>query len=206
VLSRSDLEALSSHELHDLAMRRALHHGDFGFLWELLREIPAAEAIEGNPARTGADMYRISALITDALGSGEGQTADALRPLYIDYLEKHGELRLAVRGLKPVANPVFGRQAGTVRRPELAPQAADVHVDGAGRGVRGLAPHPVEQVSPAEDLSRVRAQEGQQLEFLVREDDLLPVPRRGFFPSLSPPAGGRDAILGPTGVASLGTR
>ena len=91
MLSRSDLEALSSHELHDLAMRRALHHGDFGFLWELLREIPAAEAIEGNPARTGADMYRISALITDALGSGEGQTADALRPLYIDYLAKHGD-------------------------------------------------------------------------------------------------------------------
>ena len=90
--SRSDLEAMSSHELHDLAMRRALHHGDIGFLWELLREIPAAEAIEGNPARTGADMYRISALITDALGSGEGQTADALRPLYLDYLEKHGEL------------------------------------------------------------------------------------------------------------------
>ena len=88
---------MSSHELHDRAMRRALHHGDIGFLWELLREIPAAEAIEGNPARTGADMYRISALITDALGSGEGQTADALRPLYIDYLEKHGKL-LAYRG------------------------------------------------------------------------------------------------------------
>jgi hypothetical protein len=92
VPSRNDLEAMSSHELHDLAMRRALHHADVGFLWTLLREIPAAEAIEGNPGRSGADMYRISALITDALGSGEGKTADALRPLYIDYLEKHGEL------------------------------------------------------------------------------------------------------------------
>ena len=90
--SRSDLEAMSSHELHDLAMRRALHHADVGFLWTLLREIPAAEAIEGNPGRSGADMYRISALITDALGSGEGKTADALRPLYIDYLEKHSKL------------------------------------------------------------------------------------------------------------------
>ena len=91
VPSRSDLEAMSSHELHDLAMRRALHHADVGFLWTLLREIPAAEAIEGNPGRSGADMYRISALITDALGSGEGKTADALRPLYIDYLEKHSK-------------------------------------------------------------------------------------------------------------------
>jgi hypothetical protein len=90
VPSRSDLEALSSHELHDLAMRRALHHMDVGFLWELLRAIPAAEAIEGHPGRTGADMYRMSALISDALESGEGETADALRPLYIDYLVKHG--------------------------------------------------------------------------------------------------------------------
>ena len=72
-------------------MRRALHHADFGFLWQLLREIPAAEAAEGNPGRTGADMYRISALISDALGSGEGETAEALRPLYLDYLEKHAD-------------------------------------------------------------------------------------------------------------------
>ena len=72
-------------------MRRALHHADFGFLWQLLRELPAAEAAEGNPGRTGADMYRISALISDALGSGEGETAEALRPLYLDYLEKHGD-------------------------------------------------------------------------------------------------------------------
>ena len=72
-------------------MRRALHHADVGFLWQLLREIPAAEAAEGNPGRTGADLYRISALISDALGSGEGETAEALRPLYLDYLEKHGD-------------------------------------------------------------------------------------------------------------------
>jgi hypothetical protein len=101
---------------------------DFGFLWTLLREIPAAEAIEGNPGRSGADMYRISALITDALGSGEGKTADALRPLYLDYLEKHGALyrpvplgRPAHRGSEPVADPVFGREAPAVDRAELAP-------------------------------------------------------------------------------------
>lgn len=90
VPSRSDFDALTSRELHDLAVRRALHHADVGFLWELLRAIPAAEAIEGHPERTGEDMYRISALVSDALGSGEGRTADALRPLYIDYLVKHG--------------------------------------------------------------------------------------------------------------------
>lgn len=87
--SRSDYEALSSRELHDLAVRHALKHLDVGFLWELLRAIPAAEAIEGHPDRTGEDMYRISALISDALEAGEGETADALRPLYLDYLVKH---------------------------------------------------------------------------------------------------------------------
>jgi len=127
---------MSSHELHDLAMRRALHHVDVGFLWTLLREIPAAEAIEGNPGRTGADMYRISALITDALGSGEGKTADALRPLYIDYLEKHSALcRPADDGSEPVADPVFGREARAVDRAELAPQPADMHVNGPGAGL-----------------------------------------------------------------------
>jgi hypothetical protein len=35
-------------------------------------------------------MYRMSALISDALSSGEGETAEVLRPLYVDYLVKHG--------------------------------------------------------------------------------------------------------------------
>ena len=89
VPSRSDLEAMSSRELHDVAMRYAKHHLDVAFLWELLRAIPAAEAIEGHPERTGEDLYRLSALVSDALESGEGETAEALRPLYIDYLLKH---------------------------------------------------------------------------------------------------------------------
>ena len=55
--TRDELDRLSSRELHDRAVRRALHHLDVEFLWELLRAIPAAEA---------------------------------LRPLYLDYLVKHG--------------------------------------------------------------------------------------------------------------------
>jgi hypothetical protein len=68
VATETELEALSSRELHDKAVHRALTHADFGFLWELARTIPEAEALEG---------------------SGEGPVADALRPLYIDYLVKH---------------------------------------------------------------------------------------------------------------------
>ena len=43
-----ELEALSSSELHDRAVRRAVHHLDVGFLWELLRTIPAGEAAAGH--------------------------------------------------------------------------------------------------------------------------------------------------------------
>jgi hypothetical protein len=84
-----DLEALSSHELHDMAVRRALHHADVKFLWELLRAIPVAEASEGEIGESEADATKVSALLADAVNSGEGEVADALRPLYIDYLTKH---------------------------------------------------------------------------------------------------------------------
>jgi len=70
-------------------MRTALHHADVGFLWQLLRAIPAAEAVEGETRESEADAVKVSNLIADALGSGEGEIADALRPLYIDYLLKH---------------------------------------------------------------------------------------------------------------------
>jgi hypothetical protein len=84
-----DLESLSSHELHDMAVRRALHHADVKFLWELLRAIPAAEAAEGEIGESEADATKVSALLADAVNSGKGEVADALRPLYIDYLTKH---------------------------------------------------------------------------------------------------------------------
>jgi len=90
VSTRDELNALSSRELHDLAMRRALHHLDVEFLWELLRAIPAAEASEGHSIEAGRDITKVTALIADAIDSGEGDVAEALRPLYIDYLARHG--------------------------------------------------------------------------------------------------------------------
>ena len=87
--TREELDALSSRELHDLATRRAIRHVDVEFFWELLRAIPAAEAAEGHPAHAGMDISKASALLSDALTSGETDVADALRPLYIDYLLKH---------------------------------------------------------------------------------------------------------------------
>ena len=90
-MTGDELEKLSSRELHRLAVRRALRHVDVEFLWELLRAIPAAEASEGHSIEAGRDITHLSALIDDAIDSGEGDVAEALRPLYLDYLTKHGE-------------------------------------------------------------------------------------------------------------------
>jgi hypothetical protein len=87
--TETDLDSLSSRELHDLAVRRALHHADVGFFWGLLRSIPAAETLEGDMREAGEDLTKVSALLSDALTAGEGDLADALRPVYLDYLRKH---------------------------------------------------------------------------------------------------------------------
>jgi hypothetical protein len=84
-----NLDALSSGELHDLAVRRARHHLDVAFLWDLLRALPAGEAVAGHPDHAQADALKLSALIADAVDAGDSDIADALRPLYLDYLNKH---------------------------------------------------------------------------------------------------------------------
>ena len=85
-----ELDALSSRELHDLAVRRAVHRLDVAFLWQLLRDLPAAEASEGHDIEAGRDISKVTAQLSDAIDSGKGDLAEALRPVYIDYLLKHG--------------------------------------------------------------------------------------------------------------------
>lgn len=92
-MTPDELDALSSRELHDLAVRRALHHVDVEFLWQLLRAIPAAEASEGHTSEAGRDVTHLSVLIDDAIDAGDGDVAEALRPLYLDYLIKHNVAR-----------------------------------------------------------------------------------------------------------------
>ncbi|ETK31707.1 hypothetical protein GCM10009530_28230 [Microbispora corallina] len=84
-----ELESLPAKELHDRAVRYAVRHGDFGFLWDLLKVIPAAEAASGNSEETANDLSRVSALLSDAMAAGEGELGDALRPVYVEYLSKH---------------------------------------------------------------------------------------------------------------------
>ena len=94
--TRDDLEKLSSKELHDRAMHLAERRLDVKFIWDLLKEIPAAEAATGNLERAEEDVnptswaaYAPVMLLQDLFRTDEGKLADALRPVYIDYLLKH---------------------------------------------------------------------------------------------------------------------
>lgn len=81
-----DLERLSSKELHDRAVERAIRHLDVAFLWRLLKAIPAAEAAVGRVDQAKADVTHLSAMLNEFVHAGDSGIADALRPFYIEYL------------------------------------------------------------------------------------------------------------------------
>ena len=84
-----DLQALTTRELHDRALRHAERHLDVKFFWSLLEMIPAAEAARGDVGEADFDIESSRGLIKDALHSGDGGLGEALRPVFIDYLSKH---------------------------------------------------------------------------------------------------------------------
>ena len=88
---RTELETLSSQELHDRATRLAWRRLDVGFLWELLSTIPEARAAVGDEERAETDIMRPLALLNDLVDADRGELADALRPFYLDYLAEHEE-------------------------------------------------------------------------------------------------------------------
>jgi hypothetical protein len=84
------LDALSSSELHDLALSRAKRHLDVRFFWQLIQLLPAAEAASGHLDEADADVLKLSAHVDDIARSGEGEIGEQLRPFYLDYLRRHG--------------------------------------------------------------------------------------------------------------------
>ena len=84
------LEALTSAELHDLAVDHAKRHLDVRFFWGLMQRLPAAEAAAGEFDEADADVMQISAHLDDVTDAGKGDVADLLRPYYLEYLNRHG--------------------------------------------------------------------------------------------------------------------
>ena len=89
-MTEDALDALSSKQLHDMAVRRARHHLDVKFFWELIRTVPAAEAAAGELTELENDMQHLSGHLDDVTEAGEGELAEMLRPFYLDYLRRHG--------------------------------------------------------------------------------------------------------------------
>ncbi len=86
---QEDLEALSTQELHDRAVRHAERHLNVRFFWRLLQVIPAAEAASGDEGEADYDIQFSKGLISDAMHSGDGALGEALRPLFLEYLREH---------------------------------------------------------------------------------------------------------------------
>jgi hypothetical protein len=85
-----ELNALSSAELHERATSRAKKHLDLQFYWDLMKVLPAAEAAIGNEDQSSADIFKIGSLLRDFFEAEEGDDhIEALRPFFIEYLEKH---------------------------------------------------------------------------------------------------------------------
>ena len=84
--TRESLEQLDGEQLHDLAVRRAAKHLDVKFFWRLLEALPAAEAAAGNLGEAEEDVSWALGHIDDLTDAGRGETAEMLRPIYIDYL------------------------------------------------------------------------------------------------------------------------
>ena len=88
VTTFEELDALSSRELHDRAVKRAEHRLDIPFFWRLLQEGTAADAAEGSVERGDEQVSHWSRQVLEVLRHDD-DALNARRPIYIDYLLKH---------------------------------------------------------------------------------------------------------------------
>lgn len=88
-MSDDGLDALSSEQLHDLAVSRAKRHFDVKFFWQLVETLPAAEAAVGKMDEAETNVLKLSAHVDDVAESGKGDVGEAMRPFYLDYLRRH---------------------------------------------------------------------------------------------------------------------
>ena len=69
MITREDLETMTSRDLHDRAISTAKAEGDLDWLWHLLRSLPGAEGEVGDLEDSGMDMLSTVSAITATPGS-----------------------------------------------------------------------------------------------------------------------------------------
>jgi len=84
-----ELDALTSPQLHDLAVSHAKRHLDVRFFYRLMKYLPTAEAAAGEWNEAETDILRLSAHADDVTDAGRGEVAEMLRPFYLEYLREH---------------------------------------------------------------------------------------------------------------------
>jgi hypothetical protein len=90
VTTFEELDALSSRELHDRAVKRAERRLDIPFFWRLLQEGTAADAAEGEVQRSDEQVSHWSRQVLEVLRHDDA-ALEARRPIYLDYLTKKHE-------------------------------------------------------------------------------------------------------------------
>jgi len=88
VITREDLETMTSRDLQDRAIGTAKAEGDLDWLWHLLRSIPTAEDEVGDLEDSGMDMLSTVSAI-NGYTRVDRDLPGALRSQYVDYLLEH---------------------------------------------------------------------------------------------------------------------
>lgn len=88
VITREDLETMTSPDLHERAIGLAKAEGDLEWLWHVLRSIPAAEGEVGDLEDSGMDLPRTVSAI-NGYARTDRDLSGTLRPQYVDYLLDH---------------------------------------------------------------------------------------------------------------------
>lgn len=88
MITREDLESLTSRQLHERAIDLAKSEGDMDWLWRLLGSIPATEGELGELDDSGLDIASLVTAINGYLRA-DRSAEEALRPQYVDYLLEH---------------------------------------------------------------------------------------------------------------------
>jgi hypothetical protein len=88
VITREDLETLTSRDLHDRALGMARSERDLEWLQHLLRSIPAAEGELGDLEDSGMDVAGTVSAI-NGYARADRDLPEVLRSEHVDYLLEH---------------------------------------------------------------------------------------------------------------------